>query len=779
MIGDPVYEQQVRAALKAVVVQPPAGISWRGRRKILVPPRLCPVLEPEAAGRLFRRGLQWTFYSEFYCTGAAIRRPLCAEAPTAVAQPFVDALTRANCGEGCWDRGWTVVDATQDSVGRDGLEVRLGDADRRASAGGAAEIELRLPKELSGALPGYHLVLGDTALRPSHDQRGVRVYWNVTARGAIALVRAATAVLNRENIAFRLKILTDLACFRRCDSAVLYLAADDIHRVLPLLEPVYDGLDGGMLPGTPAFTLRLAPGLAMAESPPGGESFGLHRCELLAAGALEAHINGVRGLEDRVAVTARQFRAAGVEMARPYVDAGGRLFDDVQFAWGDRRRKGSLDGRSRARGSPRAFLKAAQRIGASLAETAIWEADRCTWIGVDGPLDPRSPPGGPSACSPIGGDLYSGTAGVSLFLAELATTTGDAALARTALGAARHAIHAAAREDPAGGLYTGAMSAAFGAAYAGALLGDAGVAQTARGIAHAFRPSEAECDLLSGLAGAEVALLALAGALGDPPLLASARRAADALLSRAERDRYGLSWPSSAMKGERNLLGLSHGAAGVACALLEAFAATGETAYRAAALDAFAYERAWFDPLAQNWPTLLSARAKATPRQARRLPRMNYWCHGAPGAALARIRAYELLGLPAFGQEARAALDTTAAALEAIADVRLDNFSLCHGLAGIAAILLEGFSALPAPRDSWRDLANRVARAGLEVHASPADWLCGTRAYGAPGLMIGVAGIGMFYLRLYDENVPSMLLIRPGRIAERLTSAGCPCSPAG
>jgi lantibiotic biosynthesis protein len=500
----------------------------------------------------------------------------------------------------------------------------------------------------------------------------------------------------------------------------------------------------------------------------------LHRCDLLAAGALEAHAGGVRTLENLLAVADQQFRAAGVDMARPYVEAGSGLFDDVEFAWGDHRRRGSLSGWPRARGSPRDFLGAAHRIGAGLVETAIWEADRCTWIGVDGPLDPHSPPGGPPACSPIGGHLYSGTAGVALFLAELAMTTGDAALEKTALGAARHAIHAAAREDPAGGLYTGAISAAFGAAYAGALLGDVDVVHAARGIAHTFDPSMAECDLLSGLAGAELALLTLASALGDLPLHGSARAAADTLLSRAQRDEYGLSWPSSANKGKRNLLGFSHGAAGVACALLEAFAATGEGGYRAAALEAFAYERAWFDPLAQNWPTLLGAGTKTTPRQARRLPRINYWCHGAPGAALARIRAYEILALPALEWQACVALDTTAAALEAIEDVRLENFSLCHGLAGMAAILLEGFRALPTARKSWRDLAWRVARAGLEAHASPADWLCGTRAYGAPGLMIGLAGIGMFYLRLYDESVPSVLLVRPGTLAERLAGRSQP-----
>lgn len=728
------------------------------------------MLEPDAAVRLLRRGLQWTLYSDFYCAGAVERRTLCAEVPAAAAEPFVDALTRANCGRGCWDRGWTFDTAREPSVRRDGLEWRLGGAEwRPAPEGLAGEVELRLPRDLPGALPGYHLVLGDTALRPSHEQRGVRVYWNVTAQGAIRLVREATRTLNRQGIAFRLKVLTDLACFRRCDAAVLYLAADDIDRVLPLVATIYERLDGGVLPPTPAFTLELAPGLAIVESPPGGDSFGLHRCDLLAAGILEAHVNGARTLEHRLAVIGERFRASGIEIARPYVEAGSGLFDGVAFSWRGRRLKGWLRGGPPPRARPRAFLGAARTIGARLVESAIWEADRCTWIAVEGPLDPRSPPGGPAACSPIGGDLYSGSAGVALFLAELATTAGDAAAGRTALGAARHALsHATDRGETGGGLYTGAISAAFGAAYAGVLLGDTAVAEAARALAHRFGASEPECDLLSGLAGAAVALLALAGVFRDPRLHELAREAAHALLSRADRDAHGLSWRSSASREGPNLLGLSHGASGVACALLEAFAATGETAYRTAALDAFSYERAWFDPVARNWPTLLHAPRTMTPRRARRLSPISYWCHGAPGAALARIRAHEILGLAALEHEACVALDTTATAVEATQDVRLETFSLCHGLAGGAAILLEGCAALPIPKDAWRDLALRVARAGLEAHASPDDWLCGTRAYGAPGLMVGLAGIGMFYLRLYDKSVPSMLLVRPGQLAERL-----------
>jgi len=47
-----------------------------------------------------------------------------------------------------------------------------------------------------------------------------------------------------------------------------------------------------LVPATPLFARTLAPGIAFAESPPGGESFGINRCRLLAEGLLEGFAAG-------------------------------------------------------------------------------------------------------------------------------------------------------------------------------------------------------------------------------------------------------------------------------------------------------------------------------------------------------------------------------------------------------------------------------------------------------------------------------------------------------
>jgi hypothetical protein len=47
-----------------------------------------------------------------------------------------------------------------------------------------------------------------------------------------------------------------------------------------------------MRPGTPVFTKFLAPGLGLAEDPGQGDSFGQHRCRLLADAMILAYEQG-------------------------------------------------------------------------------------------------------------------------------------------------------------------------------------------------------------------------------------------------------------------------------------------------------------------------------------------------------------------------------------------------------------------------------------------------------------------------------------------------------
>src|SRR5262249_1853773 len=152
----------------------------------------------------------------------------------------------------------------------------------------------------------------------------------------------------------------------------------------------------------------------------------------------------------------------------------------------------------------------------------------------------------------------------------------------------------------------------------------------------------AEFDLVSGHAGAIVACVLMDKLLTKQSALEMATTLGDDLINTAQRSEAGLSWRSVHFPTRRNLTGFSHGTAGVGFALNELSNATGEARFRVAAEQAFLYERDCFDPITGNWPDFRQ-HPSGRQRTGTALPVATFWCHGAPGIALSRLRAYQLL----------------------------------------------------------------------------------------------------------------------------------------
>ncbi len=394
-------------------------------------------------------------------------------------------------------------------------------------------------------------------------------------------------------------------------------------------------------------------------------------------------------------------------------------------------------------------LATAAGIGERLVRCAVSYRGRCNWVALDA-----------HAANPVqralGPDLGDGTAGIALFLAQLAAARDDdGALRRTALGAIGQALGHAARA-PARGLYGGRIGIAYAAARCGLLLGEERLVARARTLARGRLGERDGAGLQTGDAGTVAGLLALARLLDDERLVERAQRAGDELVAAARRDRAGWSWPPPGASRLHGLCGMAHGAAGAAWALLELHAAGGEARYRAAAERALDHERHWFDEREGNWPDLRGIERRE-PRGAFRAPFVASWSHGAPGIALARLRAWRILGGEHHRDEAATALATTAAAVERELLVAGADFSLGDGLAGNGETLLLGAELRPA----GAELAQRAGEIAASRHAGGLDgWPCGAPGTGlAPGLLHGHAGIGLFYLRLHDRAVPSPLLI--------------------
>jgi lantibiotic modifying enzyme len=396
-------------------------------------------------------------------------------------------------------------------------------------------------------------------------------------------------------------------------------------------------------------------------------------------------------------------------------------------------------------------LTTAAGIGERLARAAVWYRGRCNWVALDSAANG-------TVHRALGPDLGAGTAGIALFLAQLAAAREDAAIRRTALGAISQALGHAG-QVPAHGLYAGRLGIAYAAARCGRLLGEerlvARAARLARGRlcaqpAHGF-------DLLAGDAGAIAGLLALARLLGDETLVQRARQLADDLAACARRGRAGWSWqPAPGARLMHGLCGMSRGAAGAdgrysSCMRPPASSAT------ATAPSARWTTSATGSILASATGPTCAASSAAKPRGAFQPPFQTSWAHGAPGVALARLRAWKICGDERYRAEATTALATTAAHVERELLVPGVDFSLAHGLGGSAEALLLGGELRP----EGAVLAQRAGEIAASRHVASLDgWPTAAAGTGlAPGLLGGHAGIGLFYLRLHDRAVPSALLI--------------------
>jgi len=632
------------------------------------------------------------------------------------------------------------------------------------------------------------MALGVTPLKEDGSEPLIRFYWHIDPEGAAPLVRAITTSLNDAGYAFRFKVLNDPSHFTRCDAAVLYTHKSDYGAIVPILERIYSEVARNLKPFTPVFTKQLAFGLGFAEDPGGAESFGMHRCRILAEGLVRAHDLRHQELKTRVSTVLETLEAEGIRIEAPFLNPGS--VDNYQFR--ARTQTGhfpvpTLHTREQSADAPVAdttdvppdYIRTAVTIGRGLVRDAICYGGLCNWLGASIEPNPRTKRSDTTFIA-LGSTLYTGTAGIAFFLGELWAAVPDDAFRETAIGAIKHAISRLDIITPSTrpGLYAGWAGIALVAGRLGKLFHEEVLVISASNIVKRLMQEESpdwEADLLLGRAGAIAALPILGSYLQDESLLAYAVRMAAGLLLSADKSWRGLSWKSDINRGVYNLTGLSHGASGIGFALLELWRITGETSYLQTAQLAFEYERSWFDDEAGNWPdfriypeeihSVQSSGGNMRSNKSRQnRPFATAWCNGAPGIALTRLRAYELLSAEQYRAEASAALLTTKQAVYKSLESALGNYSLCHGLSGNAEILLYGRQVLGDGREhasAALSVARTVAKQGIDRYGDGNRlWPLGLPKGQTPNLMLGLAGIGHFYLRLYNPTVPSILLLR-------------------
>lgn len=406
-----------------------------------------------------------------------------------------------------------------------------------------------------------------------------------------------------------------------------------------------------------------------------------------------------------------------------------------------------------------ASLACAVAAGDRLVTTAVWHGDRCNWTGDEVAGDERLPS---IVHRPVDAGLYSGGAGIARFLAHLWRATGRDAYRATALGALRRSWAEAERQTSTS-FWTGNTGIACAFVEIGDVIGDRAIEAAGhelgrriaeRDVPAAIASPTAVLDIVGGLAGTITGLAFLVRRAGDRdhPVARACRAVALRLVTAAHRQPFGWSWPmDEAVASGRHLCGMAHGVAGIALALAEAGAVTGEAAWADAAWRGVEYEDCWFDRDASNWPDRRGAANGVFAAM---------WCHGAAGIGLARLRLHQLTGAPKALAGAQAALHATGRAARAYLTTGDSTTSacVCHGLGSLVDFWLAADRA--SGRDHLRPMAGAVlARAATQLVAPNGTWRSGVPNGGEhPGLMLGIAGIGMSYLALADRRVPSITM---------------------
>ncbi len=342
-------------------------------------------------------------------------------------------------------------------------------------------------------------------------------------------------------------------------------------------------------------------------------------------------------------------------------------------------------------------------------------------------------------------DLYGGSLGVALFFSALGYATGDISLHQMALKTIKPALdHQETTHSARIPLGLDGLGAYFYTlATIGQLSNQPQLHQSAQKLVTQLSKKtllqDTRYDIISGSASCALGLLAIHDLTGFTESLEKAVMCGDHLLNQRELASTGhRTWRCL----DTFLTGFSHGAAGIAYALLRLFAKTGEQRFWEAALEAIEYERSVFIGSQGNWPDL---------RQNIHEKTMTSWCHGAPGIGLGRVGSLSVFQDEKVYEEIEIAAQTT------MQYGYNGDDRLCCGNCGRVEYLLT--AGLRLHRPEWTQKAMEYADLMAQTRRESSGKLQ-QHPFISPCLFLGLSGIGYTFLRCaVGDKVPNVLLL--------------------
>ncbi len=407
------------------------------------------------------------------------------------------------------------------------------------------------------------------------------------------------------------------------------------------------------------------------------------------------------------------------------------------------------------------YSHAALMIALGICRDAIWEKDRCNWIG-SGSEERYGMPNGYAKA--LNNYFYDGLAGIGWYLLQVQIVMPHPVVEKTLHGVMaqlvqEHKTENTSEEITIGklGFHTGWTGVAWVLWQAGNTLQIKTYSEVALKLLKKITQLDKAywgLDVIDGAAGAVPVLIHLSKHIPMPELKTFILAIGDYLIEKADKQPQGWSWHTMP-DCTHNLTGLGHGTAGFATAFVELYAYTSNEQYLQIAKAIISYEDSHFHAPQQNWPDY---RNFDTPAPTTEPICSIAWCHGAPGIGISRLRMLELSGDTYFIQGTTAAIETT---LQNLSITAIGNYSLCHGVFGNAELLLYAAEIL-----NRQELVE-------EVYAAADDCIINYLNKGipipigiqggneTPDFMLGSSGIGYFFLRLaFGNRVPRVLVMQ-------------------
>jgi len=394
------------------------------------------------------------------------------------------------------------------------------------------------------------------------------------------------------------------------------------------------------------------------------------------------------------------------------------------------------------------LIEEARRIGARLEELSLQDENHATWIGFAYVKKSWS-------LDALFEDLYAGSSGIILSLAYLGSFGFDryTKLARRALNTLRARLENTGKNIGSIGAFDGWGGIIYMLSHLAALWQDTELLSYANSMVERLPElidKDESLDVIGGCAGCIGALLALTQVSPSDKALAAAAQCGDRLIAKAQPVEGGVGWFIKNIETVKPITGFAHGASGIAWALLELAARTGNTKFRDTALEAMLYEHGQYSSAAGNWaenaPGSETAGKETGPSMA--------WCYGAPGIGLARVAAMKYINDPIIRHDLKRAIQATSSYGFGA------NHSLCHGDLGNLDFLLQASQATGDQKLVLKvdGLTNQII-ASMKKYG----WLCGVPlSVESPALMNGLAGICYGLLRMAEpDRVPSILILGP------------------